>query len=122
MAALGIVFDAPDNGTGGPQGAKRPIDLDLLQKQTMGDPALETEVLQLFARQARCSVLEMACGDRATIVATAHRLKGAAGAVGALDVSDAAEQLEAMPGDAARMARLHTAVTAAENFILRLCR
>ncbi len=36
----------------------RPIDLVHLAKQTMGDKALEIEVLQMFARQARACLQE----------------------------------------------------------------
>lgn len=122
MVAFGIVFSAPDNGAGGGINGVRPIDLDHLQRQTMGDPTLEVEVLQLFARQARCCMHEMEAGEASTIVATAHKLRGAASAVGALQISSAAEQLEIAPGDASLMASLDAAVTVAENFILKLCR
>ena len=53
MAALNIVFEAPDNAKGPCPSKVRPIDLVHLAKQTMGDKTLEIEVLQMFARQAR---------------------------------------------------------------------
>ena len=60
MAALNIAFEAPDNPGGVCPGQGRPIDLDHLARQTMGDKALELEVLQMFARQARESMKELA--------------------------------------------------------------
>ena len=52
MAALNIAFEAPDNASGACPSKGRPIDLVFLANQTMGDKALELEVLQVFARQA----------------------------------------------------------------------
>ena len=42
---------------------KKPIDLAHLSAQTMGDTALEIEVLKLFARQARKAMEEITDGD-----------------------------------------------------------
>ena len=122
MLAPGIVFEAPDQGAGSGYNGQRAIDFEHLQRQTMGDASLEAEVLQLFARQARCCMHEMAEGDVASIAASAHKLKGAASAVGAFPVSSAAERLENAPGDEGLMASLDAAVTTTENFIMGLCR
>ncbi|QRM45298.1 Hpt domain-containing protein [Rhizobium sp. BG4] len=122
MAAVSIAFEAPDNSKGPCPSKVRPIDLVHLAKQTMGDKALEIEVLQMFARQARACLGEIASGEAKKIVAAAHRLKGAASAVGAFRVSEAAEMLEENAGDAASMAAVGAAVVEAENFILKLSR
>lgn len=122
MAAVSIAFAAPDNGDGRRPSQERPVDLVHLANQTMGDKALEVEVLQMFARQARACLQEMSCGDGTKVEAAAHRLKGAAGAVGAFRVYHAAEVLEGNCGDAANMAAVGVAVIEAENFILKLCR
>ncbi len=122
MAAVSIAFEAPDNSKGPCPSKVRPIDLVHLAKQTMGDKALEIEVLQMFARQARACLGEIASGEAKKIVAAAHRLKGAASAVGALRVSETAEMLEYNAGDAASMAAVGAAVVEAENFILKLSR
>jgi HPt (histidine-containing phosphotransfer) domain-containing protein len=122
MAAISIAFEAPDNSTGPCPSKGRPIDLVHLAKQTMGDKALEVEVLQMFARQARACLQELSSGDIKKIVAAAHRLKGAASAVGAFQVSAAAGELEADGGDPANMAAVDAAVVEAENFILKLSR
>ncbi|MBN9033797.1 MAG: Hpt domain-containing protein [Rhizobiales bacterium 63-7] len=122
MAAVSIAFEAPENVTGYRAAPSRPIDLVHLAGQTMGDKALEIEVLQTFARHARASLQEIAHGDRAGAAIAIHRLKGAAAAVGAFQVSAAAEKLEASPTDAALFAGVDAAVLEAENFILKLCR
>ncbi|NLR96271.1 Hpt domain-containing protein [Rhizobium sp. P38BS-XIX] len=122
MAALNIAFESPDNSRGPTPSWERAIDLVHLGKQTMGDKALEVEVLQMFARQARSCLHEIASGDETRIVAASHKLKGAASAVGAFRVADAAGALECDAGDAAHMAAVTTCVVEAENFILKLSR
>ncbi|KQV81665.1 Hpt domain-containing protein [Rhizobium sp. Root1220] len=122
MAAVSIAFAAPDNCKGPRPSQERPVDLVHLANQTMGDKALEIEVLQMFARQARACLSEIASGEAKTVAAAAHRLKGAAGSVGAFRVCEAAETLEGNSGDAASMAAVGMAVLEAENFILKLCR
>ncbi|MDO9418919.1 Hpt domain-containing protein [Pararhizobium sp.] len=122
MAALRIAFEAPENFGGICPSKERPIDLVHLATQTMGDKVLELEVLQMFARQARQAMKDLATGDRDLRIAAAHKLKGAARAVGAFSVSAAAETLEERIDDAASIAAVGSAVLEAENFILKLCR
>lgn len=122
MAALNIAFEAPDNSTGPCPSSTRPIDLVHLAKQTMGDKALEIEVLQIFARQARSCLAELSTADVVQAKAVAHRLKGAASAVGAHEVAAVAGRLEEGPSDAGLVAQAGSAILKAENFILKLCR
>ena len=122
MAAVSIAFEAPENHRGACPSQSRPIDLVHLATQTMGDKALEVEVLQMFARQARRALHDMVGADPEATVAVAHRLKGAAGAVGAFKVSSAVERLEADGTDAGLRAAVGAAVIEAENFINKLCR
>ncbi len=117
-----VAFESPENHKAARPSKDRPIDLVHLANQTMGDKALETEILQMFARQARCLVQEIAMIEAAGITALSHRLKGSANAVGAFKVSAAAARLEADPGDPAAMATLHSAIIEVENFITGLCR
>lgn len=122
MAALRIAFEAPDNSISPRPPAARAIDLAHLEVQTMGDKALEAEILQLFARQARQllkTLLEAADGARAE---TAHRLKGAALAVGAFAVAETADAVENAPTDPVHIGPLSAAVLDAELFILSLNR
>jgi HPt (histidine-containing phosphotransfer) domain-containing protein len=76
---------APDDG---------PIDLEHLQRMTLGDASLEREVLAMFSAQAAGVI-----GKLATLppdaAALAHTLKGSARAIGAFAVADAASDLEA---------------------------
>lgn len=71
-----------------------PIDLEHLRRMTLGDTALELEVLGMFARQASELVAILATAPPETS-AVVHTLKGSARAIGALRVAGAAEALEA---------------------------
>lgn len=122
MVALRIAFEAPDDPGNSAATGRKPIDFAHLSVQTMGDKALEIEVLQLFARQARQIMKEVVEGEGIGRAQAAHRLKGAALAVGAVDVAAAAGAIEDRPADAALSDRLSSAVLEAELFILKLCR
>jgi HPt (histidine-containing phosphotransfer) domain-containing protein len=77
---------APDDG---------PIDIAHLRRMTLGDAALEREVLSMFSAQA--SRLAGALAENpADASALAHTLKGSARAVGAFSVGDAAAHLETL--------------------------
>jgi HPt (histidine-containing phosphotransfer) domain-containing protein len=72
-----------------------PIDLIFLAHQTLGDAALEEELLLLFDRQAGDILASLAKAE--TIperMDLAHRLKGSARAIGAVAVATAAELYE----------------------------
>ena len=122
MAALRIAFEAPDTPGNSAAGGRKPIDFAHLAVQTMGDKALEIEVLQLFARQARQVMKEIVEGESTLRAQAAHRLKGAALAVGAVDVASIAGAIEQNPADASLSDTLSAAVLEAELFILKLCR
>ena len=70
------------------------IDVQHLGRMTLGEAALETEVLALFAAQSRDLVGRLAAFP-ADAAALAHTLKGSARAIGAFRVADAALGLEA---------------------------
>ncbi len=76
---------APDDG---------PIDIEHLQRMTLGDAGLEHEVLAMFSAQAVRLIGSLAALP-ADACALAHTLKGSARAIGAFGVADAAERLEA---------------------------
>ena len=104
---------------GGIASFERPIDLVHLARQTLGDRALEQEILSLYVKQARsllARIEQCGCGrDRSDL---AHTLKGSSRAVGAWQVAQAAEAVEIVPPgrdaefDAALKA-LHTCIEAA---------
>jgi HPt (histidine-containing phosphotransfer) domain-containing protein len=97
-----------------------PIDARHLQRMTLGDAALEREVLALFSLQAARLVGELD-GVPAGAASLAHTLKGSALGVGAFAVAEAAEWLETelrAGGDIAQaLPALHFAVTAAREAI-----
>ncbi len=71
------------------------IDVGHLNRQTMGDRALEREVLELFRRQARILLFRFeALTSPVERAEVAHTLKGSARGVGANRVAFAAEELE----------------------------
>jgi HPt (histidine-containing phosphotransfer) domain-containing protein len=81
---------APDDG---------PIDIVHLRRMTLGDAALEREVLTLFSAQAsrQAQALTQALAAMPTDApALAHTLKGSARAIGAFAVADAAAHLETL--------------------------
>ena len=72
-----------------------PIDIAHLRRMTLGDAALEREVLTMFSAQALRLAKDLAAMP-ADAPALAHTLKGSARAVGAFAVGDAAAHLEAL--------------------------
>ncbi len=122
-AAVNIAFEAPDNLNGLTPSQQRPIDLVHLATQTKGDKALEVEILQMFARQARgCLVALTGERSKAEVKAAANRLRNAAIAVGALRVASAADLIETKGANADTLASVSAAVLEAEHFILKLAR
>ena len=99
------------------------IDVQHLGRMTLGEAALETEVLALFAAQSRDLVGRLAAIP-ADAAALAHTLKGSARAIGAFRVADAALGLEAAlknNGDVPRaVAALQDAVEEARAAIDRM--
>ena len=74
---------------------ERPIDLVHLARQTLGDRALEREVLELFVVQTRSVLARLeAIRDEKSRLDLAHTIKGSARSVGAWRVASAAESCE----------------------------
>lgn len=122
MAAVNIAFETPDRSPQPRPSGARPIDLVHLARQTGGDKVLESEVLALFARQARQAVTQLGEVDSASRVELAHKLAGAAKGVGAFEVARCAEAIEAKPANSASIAAFTKAVVDADNFIVGLTR
>ena len=70
-----------------------PIDFEHLERMTLGDAAIEQEVLTMFAAQS-ASLMHTLAAKPADADALAHMLKGSARAIGAVAVADAAARLE----------------------------
>lgn len=87
-------LQAPEN-----QGCSNelPVDLDHLRRYTLGDKALEDEVLGLFLAQLpeTIAALRSAATERDWKMA-AHTLKGSSRAVGAWRIARLAQQAEAL--------------------------
>ncbi len=102
---------APDDG---------PIDIEHLQRMTLGDAGLEREVLAMFSAQA-VSLAGALASLPADAGALAHTLKGSARAIGAFGVAEAAARLEALirnggdPSEA--LAELNDAVARARSAV-----
>jgi hypothetical protein len=79
----------------------RPIDLVHLSRMTLGDRALERDVLMLFDRQMDMLMqrIETAAGPIAS--AAAHTMKGSAQGIGAFALATAAGQVEEAARDPA---------------------
>lgn len=100
---------APD-GAGHTVAPDALIDIAHLTRQTMGDRTLQSEVLQLFARQA--AEVADRIGDAAPDERQrmAHRLNGAARGVGASAVAACLAAIEKQPGDEVLLVRLQRLV------------
>jgi HPt (histidine-containing phosphotransfer) domain-containing protein len=77
-------------------GSDRPIcviDEEHLKRMTLGDRALEQDLLRIFVRQIATILDRITVHDRAAIAAAAHTMIGSARGIGAWRVAAAAEQL-----------------------------
>jgi HPt (histidine-containing phosphotransfer) domain-containing protein len=102
----------------GPLSADRsPLDVEHLERMTLGEKALEREVLEMFVAQS-ARLLDTLATLPAETTALAHTLKGSARAIGAFTVAERANALEsaAQGGDAA-LAALREAVAEARAAI-----
>jgi HPt (histidine-containing phosphotransfer) domain-containing protein len=111
----------PDKG--GASG-ELPVDLVHLRRYTLGDKALEAEILQLFLAQLpeTIAALRSAATERDWKVA-AHTLKGSSRAVGAWRIANLAQEAEALVCGAEPQAcseaisRLEAAASEASTFV-----
>lgn len=91
----------PARDTATPAASTAPIDHAHLARYTMGNRALELEVLDLFAGQAPETLAELSSAQTAKAwYVAAHTLKGSARAVGAFALAAAAETAEKASHDA----------------------
>ncbi|RUX42231.1 Hpt domain-containing protein [Mesorhizobium sp. M4A.F.Ca.ET.020.02.1.1] len=117
----GIAFSMPGGDVSG-TAQSRPVDLAHLSRQTMGDRALEQEVLALFVQQAlavRDKILDADVKERLLL---AHGLKGSARGVGAFAIADCAAALEGQPEDIKTLKRLGVLIEEVRDFIAAISR
>jgi HPt (histidine-containing phosphotransfer) domain-containing protein len=127
-------YPAPEPGFGediGAEAEEPAIDLVHLARQTMGDEALEIELLELFDSQSARIVAQLAgtqAKDAKCLGDLAHTLRGSALAVGAGRVARTAQAYEALQNERsprqsavnAALAALSGAVAEARAAIARL--
>jgi len=90
------------------------LDRDHLARYTLGDAALEQEVLGLFIGQVPETVAMLRnSGDPEAWLRAAHTIKGSARAVGAWKLADAAERAESRSGQTERWDALADDIEAA---------
>ncbi len=114
-------FDMP-GGENARTRRSRPIDFEQLSRQTMGDRALEQEVLALFVHHATAIGEQIVAADREQRIRLAHGLKGSSRSVGAFPVADCAEQLEQAPDDMATVQRLRRRVAEVAEVVASISR
>jgi HPt (histidine-containing phosphotransfer) domain-containing protein len=118
----GMAFSMPGGEAASSSSPSRPIDMAHLSRQTMGDRALEQEVLMLFLNQALAVSKKMVEADNKDRLMMAHGLKGSARGVGAFAIADCADEIERNPDDALIWKRLDRAVEAVRDFIASIGR
>jgi Hpt domain len=101
---------------------QRPLDLVFLSKQTMGDRALETEVLSMFAKQLATARQTLSHADGAERKHIAHALKGTGRGVGAFALAEVAAKMEFDPFNRALLTQLERRIIDACDFIASLTR
>lgn len=111
-----MAFSRPD-GDGAGSGLPPALDLDHLSRQTMGDRALEREVLALFLNQLGAIGGRIGDADADERRRLAHRLKGSACGVGAFALADCAAAIESDPRNGAHLARLGRLIGEARDFV-----
>lgn len=110
-------------GGGSSTSSTRPIDLAHLSRQTMGDRALEEEVLALFAHQiaaTRGQIAETTANEERYRLA--HTLKGAARGMGAFTLADCAEKIERDPSNKDLVGQLSSLIDEVQDFIATISR
>ena len=97
---------------------KAPVDLVHLSRRTLGDRALEREVLTLFVRQCDVYLERLhAALDGTTRAQAAHALAGSAQAVGAFAVAEEAFAVEERAQNVCDCGRLDAAVGSASAYV-----
>jgi HPt (histidine-containing phosphotransfer) domain-containing protein len=119
--AAAVAFAMP-GGDGAAPSRSRPVDLAHLSRQTLGDRALEQEVLQLFVHQAVSTRDQIAQASTAERLCLAHTLKGSARGIGAFAIADCVAEIESQPEDKHLIKRLASLIDEVRDFIAAINR
>jgi HPt (histidine-containing phosphotransfer) domain-containing protein len=120
--SVAAAFAMPGGEGSSPAARTRPVDLQHLSRQTLGDRSLEQEVLQLFMQQAvsvRDQIGRCAMAERLQL---AHALKGSARGVGAFAIADCVADIEKQPDDKGLQKRLANLIDEVRDFIAAINR
>ncbi len=96
------------------------LDLVHLDRQTMGDAGLRSEVLQLMLAELDALLPQIAAQEGPTRRDLAHRLKGAARGVGAFALGAVAERIERGPDRPGLVAELEARAQDLRAFVAAL--
>jgi HPt (histidine-containing phosphotransfer) domain-containing protein len=105
-----------------PPSRTRPVDLVHLARQTLGDRAIEQEVLALFMQQAnavRDRISQATPTERSLL---AHGLRGSAGGIGAFGIAETAKDIEHDPHDKSLVLKLAARIDDVRDFIASISR
>jgi HPt (histidine-containing phosphotransfer) domain-containing protein len=116
-----IAFSMP-GGEKCVQARSRPIDLVHLTRQTMGDRALEQDVLALFIQQALSVRDKISSATAAERLRLAHTLKGSARSVGAFAIAECAAAIEEDPDGRQLPKKLAVLIDQARDFVAAINR
>jgi HPt (histidine-containing phosphotransfer) domain-containing protein len=120
VAAVAFAMPGGEGMSAAPRA--RPVDLAHLAKQTLGDRALEQEVLRLFVHQALSTRDQIASADRSERLRLAHGLKGSARGIGAFAIADCVTEIEKQPDDKQLIKRLSALIDEVRDFIAAISR
>jgi HPt (histidine-containing phosphotransfer) domain-containing protein len=120
--AQAVAYARPGGEGSAPTRTVRPVDLFHLSRQTMGDRALESEVLGMFLHQALTARESMGKAGTDERRSLAHALKGSALGVGAFAVAECASEIEKHPEDAALPRKLGRRIEEVREFIAAISR
>lgn len=119
--SVAAAFAMP-GGEGSATSRARPVDLAHLAKQTLGDRALEQEVLKLFIHQALSIRDQIGAADRVERLRLAHTLKGSARGIGAFAIADCVAEIEKRPDEKHLLRRLSGLIDEVRDFIATINR
>jgi hypothetical protein len=100
----------------------RPIDMAHLAKQTLGDRAIEQEVLLMFTQQSVLVRDRIAGASVKERLQLCHGLKGAARGVGAFPIASCLSEIEADPENGKLFGKLARLVDEVRDFIAAITR
>ncbi len=120
--SVAAAFAMPGGEGSATSSRARPVDLAHLAKQTLGDRALEQEVLKLFIHQALTIRDQIGAANRVERLRLAHTLKGSARGIGAFAIADCVAEIEKRPDEKHLLKRLSGLIDEVHDFICTINR